>query len=153
MFFALLVSATAVMGAQGPCDILVAAGNAVVAAHSTVRALFSSYAGPLYNVTRAGDGASANISVLSAGGFADKAAHDAFCPALDCVISMIYDQSPQNNHLGQRHKLVNASQHPISVAGGVQVYGMCTFFVLFITLHASTSVFDSIPLLFNTTRF
>eukprot|EP00729_Bicosta_minor_P015070 gene15070-19944_t len=52
------------------------------------------------------------IHVLSAGGFADKAAHDAFCsPALDCVISNVMDQSPYGNHLGQRHKLVNASRH------------------------------------------
>lgn len=107
-----------------PCDILGAAGNPCVAAHSTVRALYASYAGPLYNVTRASDGKSANISVLSAGGYANKAAHDAFCPALDCVISNVFDQSPQGNHLGQRHKLVNASQHPITVAGGVPVYGM-----------------------------
>ena len=119
-----LVLLLVVVKAQGPCDILVAAGNPCVAAHSTVRALYKSYAGPLYNVTRASDGKSANISVLTAGGFADKAAHDAFCPNLDCVISNIFDQSPQGNHLGQRHKLVNASQHPISVVGGVQVYGM-----------------------------
>ena len=117
-------SIAAVLAAQGPCDILVAAGNPCVAAHSTVRALYAAYAGPLYNVTRASDGKSANISVLTAGGFADKAAHDAFCPALDCVISNIFDQSSQGNHLGQRHMLVNASQHPISVAGGIQVYGM-----------------------------
>lgn len=58
------------------------------------------------------------------GGFANKAAHDAFCAKLDCVISQVYDQSPMGNHLGQRHKLVNASQHPISVNKGVQVYGM-----------------------------
>jgi hypothetical protein len=120
----LLLQVVVVFGAQGPCDILVAAGNPCVAAHSTVRALYSKYAGPLYNVTRASDGKSANISVLAAGGFADKSAHDAFCPNLDCVISNIFDQSPQGNHLGQRHKLVNASQHPISVVGGVQVYGM-----------------------------
>ncbi len=82
------------VAATGPCDILGAAGNPCVAAHSTVRALFAAYDGPLYNVTRAGDGQSANVSVLAPGGFADKAAHDAFCPLLDCVVSVIYDQSP-----------------------------------------------------------
>ena len=34
------------------------------------------------------------------------------------------DQSPQKNHLGQRHKLVNASEHKITVGDGVEVYGM-----------------------------
>jgi len=109
--------------AEGPCDILGAAGNPCVAAHSTVRALYAAYAGPLYNVTRP-DGQSFSVPVLSAGGFANKAAHDQFCSKLDCVISNVFDQSPNGNHLGQRHKLVNASQHPITVHGGQQVYGM-----------------------------
>ena len=58
--------------AEGPCDILGAAGNPCVAAHSTVRALYAKYDGPLYNVTRSSDGKSANVGLLSAGGFADK---------------------------------------------------------------------------------
>ena len=56
----------------------------------------------------------------------------AFCAKGDCVISNVFDQShcggkcppPAGNHLGQRHKLVNASQHKISVGGGTEVYGM-----------------------------
>ena len=117
----LLTAATSALA--GPCDILGAAGNPCVAAHSTVRALYAAYAGPLYNVTRP-NGATANISVLSPGGFANAAAHDAFCAAGDCVITLLYDQSPNANHLGQRHKLVNASRHPITVSGGKHVYGM-----------------------------
>ena len=77
----------------------------------------------------------ADIGVLEAGGFADVAAHDKFCAAGDCVIKLIYDQSPQGNHLGQRitcvpgqgcvtHKMVNASKHRIRVRGGGAVYGM-----------------------------
>ena len=52
--------------AEGPCDILVAAGNPCVAAHSTVRALYAKYDGPLYTV-RTPDGTSANISAMAAG--------------------------------------------------------------------------------------
>ena len=71
------------------------------------------------------DGKSASIGVLTAGGFADKAAHDAFCPKMDCVISNIFDQSPQKNHLGKRHGLVNASRHSITVGKDkTPVYGM-----------------------------
>jgi len=117
-------AAAAAAAAPGPCDILGAAGNPCVAAHSTTRALYSAYAGPLYNVTRASDGASANISVLSPGGFANASAHEAFCAALDCVISNVFDQSPLGNHLHQRHKLVNASQLRVTVGGGVPVFGM-----------------------------
>lgn len=72
------VLALAAIRAEGPCDILDAAGNPCVAAHSTTRALYAKYNGPLYNVTRP-NGSSKLIGVLSAGGFADKAAHDAFC--------------------------------------------------------------------------
>jgi hypothetical protein len=110
---------------DGPCDITTAAGNPCVAAHSTVRALYGAYDGPLYNVTRSSDNASTNIGLLNAGGFANIATHDAFCSKGDCVISNVFDQSPQGNHLGQRHKLVNASQHKIQVAhGAIDVYGM-----------------------------
>ena len=37
-----------VLAADGPCDILGRAGNPCVAAHSTVRALYAKYEGPLY---------------------------------------------------------------------------------------------------------
>jgi hypothetical protein len=107
----------------GPCDILGAAGNPCVAAHSTVRALYVNYSGPLYNVTRASDGKSSLIGVLEAGSFADIESHDAFCSQQNCVISNVMDQSPMHNHLGQRHKLVNASRHRIK-AGGHETYGM-----------------------------
>ena len=110
--------------APGPCDILGSAGNPCVAAHSTTRALYSAYAGPLYSVTRASDNASFSVPLLAPGGFADTRAHDSFCSALDCVISSVFDQSPQGNHLKQRHKLVNASRLRVAVGDGVPVYGM-----------------------------
>merc|ERR1719191_1376632 len=50
--------------------------------------------------------------------------HMMSCSKLDCVISIVYDQSPQGNHLGQRHKLVEASRHKITVGDNVSVYGM-----------------------------
>ena len=99
-----LVLALALAGAtvahQGPCDITGEALNPCVAAHSTTRALYAKYDGPLYNVTRSSDGASTNVGVLTPGGFADTAKHDAFCVAGDCVISNVFDQSPMGNHLG-----------------------------------------------------
>ena len=76
-------------------------------------------------MTRSSDGASKSIGLLSAGGFADKKAHDAFCTKMDCVISNVFDQSVQHNHLGQRHKLVNASRHSVTVGPAkTPVYGM-----------------------------
>ena len=36
----------------------------------------------------------------------------------------VFDQSAQRNHLGQRHKLVNASRHSVTVGGNTPVYGM-----------------------------
>lgn len=85
-------------GSSGPCDIYAAAGNACVAAHSTVRALYAAYAGKLYQVRRA-DNMTKDITVLSAGGFADFAAQDAFCSGMTCVITAVYDQSGHGNDL------------------------------------------------------
>ena len=98
----LLLHASAALGAAaaatGPCDIYRAGGTPCVAAHSTVRALFGSYAGPLYQLRRADTNATADVRVLAAGGYADAAAHEAFCGGA-CVISRIYDQSERKNHL------------------------------------------------------
>ena len=82
-----------------PCDYYGAAGTPCVAAHSTTRALYSAYAGPLYSVTRASDMKSKTITTLVAGGFADAASQDAFCKATDCTVEIIFDQSPKGNDL------------------------------------------------------
>jgi len=94
---------------QGPCDIYAAAGDPCVAAHSTTRALYASYRGPLYQILRQSDGKTLDIGVVEpvalphpdAGGYADAAAQDAFCANTYCWISKIYDQSPKHNHLTQ----------------------------------------------------
>jgi hypothetical protein len=49
---------------QGPCDIYAAAGDPCVAAHSTTRALYASYNGPLYQVLRQSDGKTLDIGVV-----------------------------------------------------------------------------------------
>ncbi len=94
---------------KGPCDIYAAAGNPCAAAHSTTRALYVSYNGPLYQVLRQSDGKTLDIGVVQpvaspvpdAGGYADAAAQDAFCANTYCWITTIYDQSPKHNDLTQ----------------------------------------------------
>jgi hypothetical protein len=94
---------------RGPCDIYAAAGNACVAAHSTTRALYASYNGPLYQVLRQSDGKTLDIGVVQggaspvpdAGGYANAAAQDAFCANTYCWITKVYDQSPKHNDLTQ----------------------------------------------------
>ncbi len=94
---------------KGPCDIYAAAGEPCVAAHSTTRALYASYNGPLYRIMRQSDGKSLDISVVhpvasptpDAGGYADAAAQDKFCVNTYCWITTIYDQSPKHNDLTQ----------------------------------------------------
>src|SRR4051812_46996644 len=81
---------------QGPCDIYAAAGDPCVAAHSTTRALYASYNGPLYQVLRQSDGKTLDIGVVQpsatdAGGYADAAAQDAFCAHTTCWITTLYD--------------------------------------------------------------
>ena len=86
-------------GPSAPCDIYQAAGTPCAAAHSTVRALYGAYGGPLYQVSRASDNTTKDIPVLTAGGFADSSLQDSFCSGTTCTIPIIYDQSPHGNHL------------------------------------------------------
>jgi alpha-L-arabinofuranosidase B-like protein/concanavalin A-like lectin/glucanase superfamily protein/lamin tail-like protein len=112
-----VASATAAPAAQqalphrppGPCDLYAAGGTPCVAAHSTTRALYAAYKGPLYQVMRLSDGAVKNIGVVEPrilpvrdpGGYADAAAQDEFCANTTCVITKVYDQSPNHNDLTQ----------------------------------------------------
>ena len=93
------VGASPAAAASLPCDIYASGGTPCVAAHSTTRALYASYNGPLYQVRRASDDTTTNISPLSAGGVANAAAQDSFCAGTTCVITEIYDQSGHGNNL------------------------------------------------------
>jgi non-reducing end alpha-L-arabinofuranosidase len=117
-----------------PCDIYAAGGTPCAAAHSTTRALYRSFNGALYQVQKA-SGAYMDIKTVGAGGIADSASQDSFCAGTTCVISQIYDQSPNGNHLGQAtgywkgpgtngyDKFASATGAPIYL-NGKKVYGV-----------------------------
>ena len=91
---------------RGPCDLYAAAGCPCTAAHSTTRALYAGYNGPLYQVLRQSDGKTLDIGVVppsanDPGGYADAAAQDAFLAHTYGWITTIYDQSGKGNHLVQ----------------------------------------------------
>jgi Alpha-L-arabinofuranosidase B, catalytic/Lamin Tail Domain/NPCBM-associated, NEW3 domain of alpha-galactosidase len=100
---------TTLLRPKGPCDIYAAAGDPCGAAHSTTRALYAGYNGPLYQVLRQSDGKTLDIGVFQptaspvpdAGGYADAAAQDRFCANTYCWITTIYDQSGKHNDLIQ----------------------------------------------------
>jgi hypothetical protein len=126
------VSGAAQAAAPGPCDVYAAAGTPCVAAHSTTRALYAAYSGSLYQVRRASDSHTLNIGVLSAGGYANAAAQDAFCANTSCVITIIYDQSGRGNNLTQApaggaaggpDNLANATAAPTTL-NGHKAYGV-----------------------------
>ncbi|ACB75541.1 arabinofuranosidase catalytic domain-containing protein [Opitutus terrae] len=126
---------------QGPCDVYAAAGAPCVGAHSSTRALYASYNGPLYQVMRQSDGKTLDIGVVQpsandAGGYADAAAQDAFCANTYCWITTLYDQSGQGNDLTQAprggfsgpamggfNNLPIADMAPVTVMGH-KVYGV-----------------------------
>src|SRR5436190_11473602 len=129
---------------SGPCDIYAAAGAPCAAAHSTTRALYAAYNGPLYQVLRQSDGKTLDIGVVQpvasplpdAGGYANAAAQDAFCANTYCWITTIYDQSPKHNHLVQAprggfsgpamggfNNLPVAGMAPVTIMGH-QAYGV-----------------------------
>jgi hypothetical protein len=80
------------------CDIFDSTQTPCVAAHSTTRRLYQNYSGPLYSVRRDNDQKMMDISTLVSGA-ANSSAQDVFCSNTECSIHIIYDQSPQNNHL------------------------------------------------------
>jgi hypothetical protein len=91
---------------QGPCDIYADAGDPCTAAHSSTRALYAAYNGPLYQVLRQSDNKTLDIGVVQSstsdpGGYADAAAQDAFCANTTCWITTLYDQSGHGNNLTQ----------------------------------------------------
>ena len=99
----LIIAASAILGSAasastGPCDIYAAGNTPCVAAYSTTRALYGTYAGNLYQVRRS-DGKTQDIVPLVAGGTANSTLQDAFCTGTKCRISIIYDQSGKGNHL------------------------------------------------------
>jgi non-reducing end alpha-L-arabinofuranosidase len=115
-----------------PCDIYAGGGTPCVAAHSTVRALFGAYAGPLYQLTRASDGARHDVGLLSAGGYANAADQDTFCNNTTCTITKVYDQSARHNDLVPgpagtagmgTDRGADASEIAVT-AGGHKVYGV-----------------------------
>jgi hypothetical protein len=114
-----------------PCDIYAAGGTPCVAAHSTIRALFASYNGPLYQVRRASDNTTRDIGLLSPGGYANSAAQDSFCAGTTCSITIIYDQSGHGNNLayqgpggaGGHSTPSSATSESLTVAGN-KVYSL-----------------------------
>jgi non-reducing end alpha-L-arabinofuranosidase len=82
-----------------PCDLYAAGGTPCGTAHSTTRALYASYNGPLYQVQRSSDKTYKDIGLLSAAGYADSATQDSFCANTSCTITKIYDQTSYHNDM------------------------------------------------------
>lgn len=117
--------------AKGPCDIYAADGGPCVAAHSTARALYATFSGPLYQVKKM-DGTTKDIMPLAPGGLANAQDQDDFCGVDACTISIIYDQSGWGNHLTKAPagmakttpgNEANAKSIPIML-GAQKVYGV-----------------------------
>jgi hypothetical protein len=115
-----------------PCDIYASGNTPCVAAHSTLRALFATYSGNLYQVRRASDNTTRAIAVTLAGGVANAAAQDAFCSGTSCVITVLYDQSGHSNDLeyqgqgssvGGQDKPASATGETLTVSGS-KVYSL-----------------------------
>jgi non-reducing end alpha-L-arabinofuranosidase len=116
---------------SGPCDLYRAGGTPCVAAHSTVRALYGSYAGHLYQVRRASDATTKDVGVSNPGGVAAAATQDSFCASTTCTITMVYDQSGHGNDLayqgpggaGGQDTPASATGESVT-AGGGKVYSL-----------------------------
>jgi hypothetical protein len=119
-----------------PCDLYGAGGTPCATAHSTTRALFASYDGPLYQVQRASDQSFLDVGVVAPGGVANAAAQDQFCQNTRCTITKIYDQTSNHNDMpiswggywagpGPNGADVGADATALPVTlGGVKAYGV-----------------------------
>ena len=115
---------------EGPCDVYAAAGTPCASAHSTTRALFKAYNGPLYQVMRQSDGKTLDIKVVNPYGYADSEAQDKFCEDTYCWITIIYDLGPNGNDLHQAprggfggHAMGGFNNIPVADWAPVTVYG------------------------------
>src|SRR5690242_20068583 len=133
---ALTGMAPAQAAGTGPCDIYAAGGTPCVAAHSTTRALYGAYNGPLYQVRRSSDNTTRDIGLLSAGGVANAATQDSVCANTTCLVTNIYHQSGRGTDRTQPppggfsgpapggfDNLANATAAPVNV-GGQKAYGV-----------------------------
>jgi len=112
-------------GTTGPCDIYETAGTPCVAAHSTVRALYAAYGGPLYQVRRS-DNTTKDVLPLTPGGIADVSVQNSFCSGSKCTISILYDQTSNHNNLLKSpvaHWLTNGGTEADASAGQIMVGG------------------------------
>ena len=119
-----------------PCDIYAAGSTPCTAAYSTVRALYASYNGSLYQIQRSSDSSFLNVGLLSAGGYANAAPQVSFCANTTCTVTKLYDQSSNHNDMpispggfwkgpGPNGADIgaNAMALPVTVAGHA-VYGL-----------------------------
>jgi hypothetical protein len=88
-----------ISASQCPCDIYAAGGTPCASAHSTVRALYGAYNGPLYQITRKSDKKTKDIGLRTPGGLVNTAVQDSFLNGTVGHITIIYDQSGNANHL------------------------------------------------------
>ncbi|WP_405577589.1 arabinofuranosidase catalytic domain-containing protein [Streptomyces sp. NBC_01190] len=129
-------AAQAAAASSLPCDLYAAGGTPCIGAHSTTRALFAAYSGPLYQVQRSSDHSYRDIGLLTTGGYADGASQISFCANTSCTITKIYDQTSRHNDLpissggywkgpGPNGADVGADAMALPVtAGGHQVFGV-----------------------------
>jgi hypothetical protein len=141
----LLVGALAAVGPSAPvaraatslpCDIYASGSTPCTAAYSTIRALYASYNGSLYQIQRSSDKTFLNVGLLSAGGYANAAPQVSFCAGTTCTVTKLYDQSSNHNDMpispggfwkgpGPNGADIgaNAMALPVTVAGHA-VYGL-----------------------------
>ena len=111
---------------EEPCDIYAAADTPCVAAHSTTRALYDAYDGPLYQVERASDGTTTDICLVSTGGVRQLGHAGLVLRGHYLLITEIFDQSGHGNNLTDApaggddsgpDSLANAAAAPVRSTG------------------------------------
>jgi hypothetical protein len=108
------------MNAAGPLDLLNSTSG-VTGAYSCARQLSFAYRGPLCNIRRASDSASADFYADAAGGI-NKSALSSFCANTSCYITTEYDQSGNAN---VARNTATATQPALTIEGSGLNYAAC----------------------------
>jgi non-reducing end alpha-L-arabinofuranosidase len=82
-----------------PGDVAKAAGTPFAAAHAMTRALFASYAGPLFKALRDSDKQEKDIGIVATTGLVDLSSLSTFCSGTTCRVTTLYDQSGNGNDM------------------------------------------------------
>jgi len=103
----------------GSCDVLNTAGTPCGAAYSLTRRMFAAYSGNIFQVERASDSTTLDLTTSSTTGQVNTAPIPSFCSGTTCYFSKIYDQTANGANLTSSATTANMALYQTSPYNGL----------------------------------